>query len=87
MQKAVSDRWKAVTGKHIKEGYGLSETSPILTLNPFGSGEFKSAIGVPAPSTDISLRDDDGNEVPQGEPGDLLLQMNIWIVGAKELRY
>ena len=71
VQKAVSDKWKEVTGKHIKEGYGLSETSPILTINPFGMDDFKSAIGVPAPSTDISLRDDDGNEVPQGERGEL----------------
>ncbi|MDH5621125.1 MAG: AMP-binding protein [Gammaproteobacteria bacterium] len=71
VQKAVSDKWKAVTGKHIKEGYGLSETSPILTINPFGMTEFMSSIGVPAPSTDISLRDDEGNEVPQGERGEL----------------
>ena len=71
VQKAVSDQWKAVTGKHIKEGYGLSETSPILTINPFGMTDFMSAIGVPAPSTDISLRDDDGNVVPQGERGEL----------------
>jgi long-chain acyl-CoA synthetase len=71
VQKAVSDKWKEVTGKHIKEGYGLSETSPILTINPFGMTEFINAIGVPAPSTDISLRDDDGNEVPQGERGEL----------------
>lgn len=71
MQKAVSDKWKAVTGNHIKEGYGLSETSPILTLNPFGVTDFKSAIGVPAPSTDISLRDDDGNVVADGERGEL----------------
>ena len=71
MQKAVSDKWKAVTGNHIKEGYGLSETSPILTLNPFGMTDFKSAIGVPAPSTDISLRDDDGNVVADGERGEL----------------
>ncbi len=71
VQKAVSDMWKKVTGKHIKEGYGLSETSPILTLNPFGMKDFMSAIGVPAPSTDISLRDDDGNVVPEGERGEL----------------
>ncbi len=71
VQKAVSDKWKAVTGKHIKEGYGLSETSPILTVNPFGMEEFKSSIGIPLPSTDISLRDDDGNEVAQGERGEL----------------
>ena len=71
VQKAVSDQWKAITGRHIKEGYGLSETSPILTFNPFGSEEFRSSIGLPAPSTDISLRDDDGNEVALGEPGEL----------------
>ncbi len=71
VQKAVSDMWKKVTGKHIKEGYGLSETSPILTLNPFGSEEFRNAIGVPAPSTDISLRNDDGKEVAQGERGEI----------------
>ncbi len=71
VQKAVSDKWKAVTGKHIKEGYGLSETSPILTVNPFGMEEFKSSIGIPLPSTDISLRDDDGNEVAQGARGEL----------------
>lgn len=71
VQKAVSDQWKAVTGRHIKEGYGLSETSPILTLNPFAMEEFASSIGVPAPSTDISLRDEEGKEVPQGERGEL----------------
>jgi len=71
VQKAVSDMWKEVTGRHIKEGYGLSETSPVLTVNPFGMTDFKSSIGVPVPSTDISLRDDDGNEVAQGERGEL----------------
>ena len=74
MQKSVSDHWKRVTGKHIKEGYGLSETSPIVTLNPFGSTEFRSAIGVPVPSTDISLRDDDGNIVAAGERGELCIK-------------
>ena len=71
VQKAVSDQWRSVTGRHIKEGYGLSETSPILTLNPFAKEDFANSIGVPAPSTDISLRDDDGKEVPQGERGEL----------------
>ena len=71
VQKAVSEKWKAVTGRHIKEGYGLSETSPILTLNPFAMTDFASSIGLPAPSTDISLRDDDGKEVSQGERGEL----------------
>ena len=71
VQKSGSDKWKEVTGRHIKEGYGLSETSPILTTNPFGMTEFLSSIGIPFPSTDISLRDDDGNEVAQGEAGEL----------------
>ncbi len=71
VQKAVSDKWKSVTGKHIKEGYGLSETSPVLTMNPFGMQEFLSSIGIPWPSTEISLRDDEGNEVAPGEEGEL----------------
>jgi long-chain acyl-CoA synthetase len=71
VQKAVSEKWKQVTGRHIKEGYGLSETSPILTINPFAMTDFMGSIGIPAPSTDISLRDDDGNVVPEGERGEL----------------
>jgi len=71
VQKAVSDKWKSVTGKHIKEGYGLSETSPVLTMNPFGMQEFLSSIGIPWPSTDVSLRDEDGREVTQGDEGEL----------------
>ncbi|HNP65605.1 MAG TPA: AMP-binding protein [Woeseiaceae bacterium] len=71
VQKVVSDKWKEVTGKHIKEGYGLSETSPILTVNPFGMTDFISSIGVPVPSTDISLRNEQGKEVKQGERGEL----------------
>jgi long-chain acyl-CoA synthetase len=71
VQKVVSDKWQEVTGKHIKEGYGLSETSPILTVNPFGMTDFISSIGIPLPSTDISLRNEDGKEVKQGERGEL----------------
>ncbi len=71
VQKAVSDRWKALTGGHIREGYGLSETSPILTFNPPKASEFRSSIGIPIPLTDISIRDDDGNEVDQGQTGEI----------------
>jgi len=71
VQQAVSEKWKSLTGAYIKEGYGLSETSPILTLNPLTEPEYRSGIGLPVPSTDISLRDDDGNEVAMGEPGEL----------------
>jgi long-chain acyl-CoA synthetase len=71
VQQAVSEKWKSLTGAYIKEGYGLSETSPILTLNPLTEKKYRSGIGLPVPSTDISLRGDDGNEVAVGEPGEL----------------
>jgi len=71
VQQAVSDKWKAVTGRRIDEGYGLSETSPILTLNFGVDGEYVPGIGVPISATDISLRDEEGNEVAQGESGEL----------------
>jgi long-chain acyl-CoA synthetase len=71
IQQAVSQAWNELTGQHIKEGYGLSETSPVLTVNQLSDAEYRVGIGVPVPSTDISLRDEDGNEVPQGEPGEL----------------
>jgi long-chain acyl-CoA synthetase len=60
-----------LTGSYIKEGYGLSETSPVLTVNLLAVPEYRVGIGVPVPSTDISLRDDDGKEVKQGEAGEL----------------
>ena len=71
VQQAVSQKWKDLTGRYIKEGYGLSETSPILTVNQLAETEYRAGIGVPLPSTDVSLRDDAGQEVPQGEPGEL----------------
>ncbi len=71
VQQAISQKWKDLTGRYIKEGYGLSETSPILTVNQLTESEYRQGIGVPVPSTDISLRDDDGNEVAQGESGEL----------------
>ncbi len=71
VQQAVSDKWRAITGKGIKEGYGLSETSPVLTLNLTADSDYVNGIGVPIPSTDISIRDDEGNEVPQGQSGEL----------------
>jgi long-chain acyl-CoA synthetase len=71
VQRPVADAWKKLTGCSIAEGYGLSETSPTLTCNTATSSEFNGSIGVPVPSTWISIRDDDGNEVPLGEPGEI----------------
>lgn len=69
--RATSDKWKAVTGHHIKEGYGLSETSPILCINPLSVSHFTESCGLPVSSTDIKLLDDDGNEVPEGGAGEI----------------
>jgi len=70
-QKAVAEKWLAVTGCPLSEGYGLSETSPALTCNPATVREFSGTIGLPMPSTYLSIRDDDGNEVPLGQPGEI----------------
>jgi long-chain acyl-CoA synthetase len=67
----TSARWKALTGRDIIEGYGLSETSPVLTLNPPGRNSFSATVGLPLPSTDIKLLDDDGGEVAIGEAGEV----------------
>lgn len=67
----TSARWKEVSGRDILEGYGLSETSPILTLNPPGGNGFSATVGIAFPSTEIRLLDDDGREVPVGEAGEV----------------
>ncbi|MET4259249.1 long-chain acyl-CoA synthetase [Bradyrhizobium sp. S3.12.5] len=71
VQRPVAEQWKAVTGCFIAEGYGLSETAPTLTCNPATTTEFSGSIGIPVPSTWISIRDDDGNELPLGQPGEI----------------
>ncbi|MBI5261448.1 MAG: long-chain fatty acid--CoA ligase [Bradyrhizobium sp.] len=71
VQRPVAEQWKKLTGCGIAEGYGLSETSPTLTCNPANAAEFSGSIGIPVPSTYISIRDDDGNEVPLGQPGEI----------------
>jgi long-chain acyl-CoA synthetase len=67
----TSEKWKALTGKHILEGYGLSETSPILTLNPVTGSGFSATVGLPLPSTDIKLLDEQDKEVAIGEAGEV----------------
>ena len=68
---AVSDKWKALTGTFIREGYGLSETSPVLSFNPAAVREFTGTTGLPLPSTDIKLIDDEGREVGIGQAGEI----------------
>jgi len=70
-QKPVAEKWLAVTGCALSEGYGLSETSPTLTCNPADADKFSGSIGLPVPSTDLSIRDDDGNELPIGQAGEI----------------
>jgi len=74
VQKAVAERWKKITGVTLTEGYGLTETSPVATTNPPDLKEFNGSIGLPVPSTEISIRDDAGNELPLGEPGEICIR-------------
>jgi long-chain acyl-CoA synthetase len=71
VQRAVAERFIKLTGCPIIEGYGLSETSPVLTCNPAGSTEYTGTIGLPLPSTEISIRDEQGRELPLGEAGEI----------------
>ena len=71
VQKSVAEAWVKATGKPIIEGYGLSETSPVLTCNRGDSTEWTGTIGLPLPSTDISIRDEQGHEQPLGEQGEV----------------
>ena len=74
VQGAVSNRWKSVTGRHICQGWGLTETSPVGTANRPEEMSFTGSIGYPLPSTDISIRDDDGNDLPVGKVGEICLR-------------
>jgi long-chain acyl-CoA synthetase len=74
VQQAVNDKWKARTGTCIIEGYGLSETSPVATCNRADLTEFSGTIGLPVPSTDIAILDDDGNPVALGESGEIAIR-------------
>ncbi|MGH8675726.1 MAG: long-chain-fatty-acid--CoA ligase [Burkholderiales bacterium] len=73
MQKAVADRWHKATKVPILEGYGLTETSPVATTNPADLKEFTGTIGLPVPSTVITIRDDDENILPTGQVGEICI--------------
>jgi long-chain acyl-CoA synthetase len=70
-QKPVAEKWLKTTGCALSEGYGLSETSPTLTCNRADIDQFSGTIGLPVPSTHLSIRDDDGKELPLGEAGEI----------------
>ncbi len=73
LQGAVAERWKAVTGCILSQGWGLTETSPVATTSPRGV-DFNNSIGLPVPSTDISIRDDSGRNVPIGQIGEICVR-------------
>jgi long-chain acyl-CoA synthetase len=72
--QATAEKWLKITGCPIVEGYGLSETSPVVTSNRLDIKEFGGTIGLPLPSTDISIRDDDGTALPPGEAGEICIR-------------
>jgi len=74
VQKAVAERWEKLTGHYLLEGYGLTECSPLVSVNPYDIRYHSGSIGLPVPSTDIMLVDDEGNEVAEGEPGELCIK-------------
>jgi long-chain acyl-CoA synthetase len=74
VQEAVAKRWFETTGSPIIEGYGLSETSPCVTCNPVTATEYTGTIGLPFPSTELTIRDDDNNDMPLGQPGEICIR-------------
>lgn len=80
-QAAVAKHWKAVTGRPIIEGYGLSETSPVATINRPDIQEFSGTIGYPIPSTQIAIRDAEGSDMPLGEAGEICIRGPQVMVG------
>ena len=74
LQKSVADKWREVTGHTLIEAYGLTEASPAVCCCPIDQTEYNGSIGQPLPSTTISLRDEDGREVPPGQAGELCMQ-------------
>ncbi|MHA7840743.1 MAG: AMP-binding protein [Gammaproteobacteria bacterium] len=74
VQEAVAQEWRKITGKPLLEAYGLTETSPAVTINPLNLADYNGSIGLPVPSTDIAIRNEAGEEVPLGEVGELFVK-------------
>lgn len=80
VQRAVAERWKAVTGCPLAEAYGLTETSPAVCINPLDNDDYNGSIGLPVPSTEFEARDDEGRSLPPGEIGEL------WVRGPQVMK-
>ncbi|WP_141398994.1 long-chain-fatty-acid--CoA ligase FadD [Pantoea sp. GL120224-02] len=74
VQKAVAERWEKLTGHYLLEGYGLTECSPLVSVNPYDITCHTGSIGLPVPSTDVRIVDDEDNDVVPGEPGELCIR-------------
>jgi long-chain acyl-CoA synthetase len=74
LQRAVAERWHELTRNTLIEGYGLTETSPVASANPIDGSDRLGTIGLPLPSTDFELRDDDGRPVPFGQAGEICIR-------------
>lgn len=81
VQRAVADRWKALTGTAIVEGYGLTETCSGATCNPVLASTYSATVGLPMSSTEVAIRDDDGKDVPLGQPGEICIRGPQVMVG------
>ena len=74
VQKRVAEKWQQITGNVLSVGYGLSETSPAASIDPIGVDKFSDSLGLPLPSTEISIQDDEGNHLDYDQPGEICIK-------------